>query len=353
MALFRRIPSLHSPPVAVHSDYQIEDLVFQTRELVLYRAQHHCGIPHAIIRLKFSDEVLANLQAQDRFQKGLEELQLLGHPNLRRVVDGGLDPVDGHPWIATKWVEGSTLSQVQITTDEVESLRKQAQDLIASLGYRSGALAFSADEVVVADAHHGKPRYTFAIDFFSWFRDWAIGYPPGEKNNPHHFLETLIRSLKPIEPAPPENPAAASSAPGIPKANVPTMLVTSKLPPQTYKPKQKAAPAASAPPPVTPQPGTPVALPPAGNKLLIPGLLIVSMLLLIEGGIFWINSRAPEETVTPDNVASTETPDSSSPPKPEPREENEDEEPEAPDASPTLASSPPRRIQPSGRYSPE
>lgn len=328
----------------MQSDYQIEDLVFQNNELVLYRAHDRSGIPFAIRRLKFSEEVLENLQKQDRFQHGLEQLLLLDNPNLRKTVDGGLDPIDGHPWVATKWIEGTTLSETAITKEGIESLRKQALDLIADLDYRAGALAFNSSNVVVANAHQGQARYTFAIDFFSWFRDWSIGYPPGERNNPHNALEALISSLKPTEPEQkkPQNQS--------PRANVPTMLVTSTLPAQTFTPKDESTPNAPTPQ-VAPAPQeTPVRLAPPQTSILKPALLIGSLVLLIVAGVLWINSRAPqspnttadqqEDTNENPSSSNTSSPNLQTPDTPP---TNGDETPPTPGTVTTSSKSPPAR----------
>ncbi len=253
----------------MQSDYQIEDLVFQTREIVVYRAIHKNGSPHAIIRLKFSDEILENLQTQDRFQKGLNELQLLQHSCLRPVVDGGLDSVDGIPWLAARWWEGTLLSESNLTQSEINLLHTQAQDLITFLGHRAGALCFKPLEIVTTTASDGTTLHTFSIDYFSWFRDWAIGYPPGEKNDPHHDLDQLITSLTPAPQSPPK--------PIIQQTTIPQ---------------------------------APLSLPFPKTSPLKPLALIGTLLLLIGGGIWFINKK-------PAGTTSQKTPVTATPPAPE------------------------------------
>jgi len=270
----------------MQSDYHLQDLVFQTRELVVYRAFHKDGTPHAIIRLKFSDEILENLQKQDRFKKGLDELYNLHHSSLRPVVDGGLDSVDGNPWLAARWWEGTILSESEITQSEINRLRTQAEDLISALGYRAGALCFTPFEIVTATASDGQTVHTFSIDYFQWFRDWAIGYPPGEKNDPEQALNQLINSLT---PAPRTSPLLA--------------------PPQT--------PAK----PVEPSPSpAPLSLPIPKSSPLKPLALIGILLILIGSGIWWINRKPadshPSQTLSADTNPTPETPQkpTSSPP---------------------------------------
>lgn len=264
----------------MQSDYQIEDLVFQTREIVVYRAIHKNGIPHAIIRLKFSDEILENLQKQDRFQKGLNELQILQHSCLRPVVDGGLDSVDGIPWLAARWWEGTLLSESNLTQSEINLLHTQAQDLITFLGHRAGALCFKPLEIVITTASDGTTLHTFSIDYFSWFRDWAIGYPPGEKNDPHQDLDQLINSLTPAPQSPPK----------------PTF-------PQTTLPQ------------------APLSLPLPKTSPFKPLALIAILLLLISSGIWFINRKpgdpAPSDPIATDTPPAPEStnPKISTPPK--------------------------------------
>ncbi|YCM42348.1 hypothetical protein V2O64_13645 [Verrucomicrobiaceae bacterium 227] len=249
-----------NPDPIVQSNYRIEDLVFQTRELVVYRAQHRDGTPHALIRLNFSAEICENLQKQDRFQKGLDQLLILRHPSLRPVVDGGLDSIDAHPWLATQWFEGPLLSELEMTQADLDHLRAQAEDLINALGYRAGALCFTPTEIVTTTASDGQALHTFAIDYFSWFRDWAIGYPPGEKNNPHQALDQLLQSLPPSQPAP-----------------APSLLLA---PPSSQPATPESSPA-------------PLSLPIPKSSPLKALALIGSLLLLIGGGIWWINQQAP------------------------------------------------------------
>lgn len=267
LIIFPQIP--HS---IVHSDFQIEDLVFQTRELVVYRASHKDGTPHAIIRLMFSDEILENLQKQDRFQNGLNELLKLRHSSLRPVVDGGLDPIDGHPWLAARWWEGTILSKSEITQGEIDRLRTQAEDLISTLRDRAGALNFTPFEIVTATASDGQTVHTFSIDYFQWFRDWAIGYPPGEKNDPEHALDQLINSLT---PAPRTSPLLA--------------------PPKTTAVK----PAEPSPSPA------PLSLPIPKSSPLKPLAFMATLLLLIGGGIWWINRKPADSTPSQTPLAVT------------------------------------------------
>ncbi|MEJ6581822.1 MAG: hypothetical protein QNL33_04845 [Akkermansiaceae bacterium] len=271
----------------MQADYQIEDIVFQTRELVVYRAFHKDGTPHAVVRFKFSDEILENLQKQDRFQNALDELILLRHSSLRPVVDGGLDSIDGQAWLAALWWEGSLLSDSEITQDLIDRLRVQAEDLISALGYRSGALCFTPSEIVTTTASDGQTVHTFAIDYHHWFRDWATGYPPGERNDPHQALDQLIKSLTPLQPSPAAKPA--------------TILATPKTP---------AHPIAN--PERTPAsvPSAPLSLPIPKSSPLKPLALIGALLLLISGGIWFINKK-------PAVTTPSDAPDAQTKPTPE------------------------------------
>lgn len=246
------------------TDYLIEDLVFQNRDHVVYRALHKDGTPHALLRFRYSEEILGILRQQNRFSKALEQLRALDHPCLRPVVDGGLDPIDGQPWIAARWWEGDVLTESPPTREDIERIREQCQDLIVSLGDRAGALSFRPSEIVTSHADDGQPVHTFAIDYFLWFRDWAIGYAPGEKIDPHAALAHLVASLV--------------TAPSRKSAPLITVSAASKIAPSD-----------------TPSPATsagPLHLPIPKSSPLKPALLIGALLVLIGAGVWWIQQRS-------------------------------------------------------------
>ncbi|MDG1070109.1 MAG: hypothetical protein P8P32_00750, partial [Akkermansiaceae bacterium] len=129
----------------MQSDYHIEDLVYQTGDLVVFRTRNKKGVAHAVSRIKFPDEILSGLEGE-RFQEAYDELLTFDQPGIRNVIDGGQDPIDQFPWVATKWSEGSILSKKfeegPLEEEELQRIRSSAEALIEKLGDRAAALSF-------------------------------------------------------------------------------------------------------------------------------------------------------------------------------------------------------------------
>lgn len=92
--------------------FQIEDLVVQDSNGVLFRALDlESGKVVALRRLLPCGPDGRGLNAEEQvdYQITVEKLSAIAHPALRSVVCGGCDPIDGMPFIATEWVEGTRL----------------------------------------------------------------------------------------------------------------------------------------------------------------------------------------------------------------------------------------------------
>lgn len=92
--------------------FQIEELVFQDSSGVLFRALD-TGTGQTLALRRFfplgSSGTGLQIDEQASYAVALECLAKLSHPALRSVVGGGCDPVDGMPYIAMEWVDGSSL----------------------------------------------------------------------------------------------------------------------------------------------------------------------------------------------------------------------------------------------------
>ncbi|YCM42346.1 hypothetical protein V2O64_13635 [Verrucomicrobiaceae bacterium 227] len=245
----------------MQSDYHLQDLVFQDGNGVVYRAHDQEGSTYAIVRLKLPAETIPIL-AEGSFHRALEELMALDHFCLRPVVDGGLDPVDGYPWVAVRWWPGPHLGERiadgPLSDPEINRLQGYAQSLIEFLGARAGAISFNPDEIITTESTDGQPVETFVINYWTWFNDRAESRLPGTGTSAPRALRRLVDSLRPLEELPPESPPATQAA-------------------------------------ITPEPlahpGTPI--PSAKTTLLVPIITVITLLSLVGGGAWLVLQRRP------------------------------------------------------------
>ena len=262
----------------MQSDYHIEDLVYQTGDLVVFRTRSKEGVAHAVSRIKFSNEILSGLEGE-RFQEAYDELLTFDQPGIRNVIDGGQDPIDQFPWVATKWSEGSILSKKikkgPLEEEELQRIRSSAEALIEKLGDRAAALSFKAPSVIITESTDGTPIDTFSVDYFAWFRDWSLGLPPGGERDPRHELDKMMETLvhrKPanISPAPLNIPKPAPTITGNPRVLTPIT-------------------------PALHSPATQVTLSSSSSGGGVIAILIMTLLAgLVGGGLWWIKSQPPK-----------------------------------------------------------
>ena len=166
----------------MQTDYHIEDLVHQTENLVVYRVTTRDQVPLALVRLKYDDEVLVKFKG-GAFEGALAQLMQLNHNCLRPIVNGGLDPVDGFPWIAARWWEGVVLPDrvrdFDLAEEECLRIQGHAKALIDALGPVAGTVAFTPGSIVICG--EGEQIIdTFSIDYHAWFAAFAEGIHPAD-----------------------------------------------------------------------------------------------------------------------------------------------------------------------------
>ena len=92
--------------------FQIEDIVVQDTTGVVFRALDTETDTHVALRRFFPDGPEGrglDGAEQVSYDDAVRKLAAVSHPALRSVIDGGCDPVDGMPYIATEWIEGTRL----------------------------------------------------------------------------------------------------------------------------------------------------------------------------------------------------------------------------------------------------
>lgn len=211
---------LPHPSRTMQSDYHIQALVFQDGDRVVYRARNKEGEAFAIIRLKLPSEVLPRL-TESSFDLAYKQLTELKHPNLRTVVDGGLDPVDRYPWVAVPWFNGTPLGDQTkfspVETDTLELVKTRCRDLFEFLGDRSGALSLDPADIIHAGSADSSPQVSFIINFWIWFLDHVEKNTPGAGQEPEAQLKSLIEGLQFKEEVPPPVIQRPKSLPPQPK----------------------------------------------------------------------------------------------------------------------------------------
>lgn len=182
----------------MQTDYHIEDLVYQDENLVVYRVTNRDQVPFALIRLRYEEEILEKLD-EATFQNALSQLQELSHPCLRPVVDGALDPVDGHPWIAARWWDGLLLTDrvrdSDLSAEEFERIKLHGESLVNALGPLAGTVSFNPGSVVICGQGE-KTIDTFSIDYHSWFGAFAQGIHPATQSATLQRFTALLTHLK-------------------------------------------------------------------------------------------------------------------------------------------------------------
>jgi len=179
-------------------DYHIEDLVYQTGNLVVYRVTTRDQIPLALVRLRYDDETLTKLK-DGVFESALAQLMQLNHDCLRSVVNGGLDPVDGYPWVAARWWDGVALTERvrhhDLTEEELLRIQAYSKSLIDALGPIAGTVAFTPASIVTCG--EGEQTIdTFSIDYHSWFSAFAHGIHPADLVDIHAKYKALTTYLR-------------------------------------------------------------------------------------------------------------------------------------------------------------
>ena len=172
--------------------FQIEELVFQDSFGVLFRAiDTGTGQTVALRRFFPLGSAGGGLQIDEQasYAVALERLAEISHPALRSIIGGGCDPVDGMPFIATEWVDGSslwhTIQQSPLAENEAVSLITRALEVSELI---SGALMEEAVWVdtdlrtIIVGVEAGGRGATFWVSPLKWL---------GEKRG-NDGLESLI-----------------------------------------------------------------------------------------------------------------------------------------------------------------
>jgi hypothetical protein len=158
--------------------FEIEDIVDQDASGVVFRAVDSSTGREVALRRFFPFGVDGGgLEGDEQLAYGnaVEILTGLQHPGLRAVVGGGCDSVDGLPFIATEWIDGSSLVQRvaerSLTLEEVEGLIQRAIEvsefLSGALG-QEGIWVETELKAIVLGVDGGGHGFTFWASPLKW-----------------------------------------------------------------------------------------------------------------------------------------------------------------------------------------
>lgn len=159
--------------------FQIEDLIVQDATGVVFRAiDSETGKTVAVRRFFPFGADGGGLQADEQvaYNIALDRLSGLSHPALRSVICGGCDPVDGMPFIATEWIEGTPLlpiieNQGPVTEEVATELLTQALEVCELLSHvlAEEAVWVETDlQTIVFGSEDTGRRFTFWISPLKW-----------------------------------------------------------------------------------------------------------------------------------------------------------------------------------------
>lgn len=156
--------------------FQIEDLLAQDASGVVFRAlDKETGLPVTVRRFFPFGADGGGLSAEEQAAYDLSATRLseISHPALRSVICGGCDPVDGMPYLATEWIDGTSLADIvtgggltEMTAAEIITRVLEVCELLSEL-FAEEAIWIDTDikTFIVAPADRG---ITFWISPLKW-----------------------------------------------------------------------------------------------------------------------------------------------------------------------------------------
>ncbi len=102
-------PEIHDPwPGRLVGRYRVGERIGSGGMGTVYRAEPESGLPRQPVALKLIKRGMDTDEILRRFLREREILARLVHPNIARLLDGGMT-VDGRPWFALELVDGAPL----------------------------------------------------------------------------------------------------------------------------------------------------------------------------------------------------------------------------------------------------
>lgn len=158
--------------------FQIEDLVAQDVSGVVFRALDSETGRLVAVRRFFPFGVNGgglNADEQADYNIAVGRLGDIKHPAMRAVICGGCDPVDGMPFIATEWIEGSAIqtyvAQGPLSARETIHLISQALEVSEQISQVFGQEAVWVEtdlDTIIVGAEESGRGVTFWMSPLKW-----------------------------------------------------------------------------------------------------------------------------------------------------------------------------------------
>lgn len=156
--------------------FQIEEMLSQDTDGAVFLAVDGESGREVILHRFFpfgAGEVGLNLEERAAYELSIRSMMQIDHPNLRAVIEGGSDPVDGMPFLVTEARCGLSLREYSahtaLTVEQARILVESALLLMLWLEQRIGHsvewLALHPGDVEVND---GGNDYRFCVDPMKW-----------------------------------------------------------------------------------------------------------------------------------------------------------------------------------------
>jgi hypothetical protein len=163
--------------IGVHnSRFQIEEMVSQDANGATFLATDLESGRNVLLQRFFPFGAgSGGLEGEERnsYQQGVELIKQLEHPALRRVLDGGCDPVDGIPYLISEARVDVSLAEYfstgQLSVNQGRYMVEQALALVLQIesvfGVGADWLVFAADDIEVGG--EGE-TFRFSVDPMKW-----------------------------------------------------------------------------------------------------------------------------------------------------------------------------------------
>lgn len=157
---------------------EIEEIIEQDQNGIIFRGRLGPDGDLVAIRRFFPfGKSGGGLEKEDAvaFTIAADRISAVTHPALREVLGGGVDPIDGVPFLVTRWIEGEPLvkhlENGSLNPADVGQLLGIAIEVSIVLSHILGEEAIwvetSVGSIVVGDPLEGQP-FTFWMSPFKW-----------------------------------------------------------------------------------------------------------------------------------------------------------------------------------------
>lgn len=161
--------------------FQIEDLLAQDEHGVVFRAEDTETGRQVAVRRIFPFGVEGgglNEEQRAAYVIAIQRFAKVHHAGLRSVVAGGVDPVDGMPFLATEWVEGPTLaralSERPVAAASVVALMDRVLEVSAALSEifaEEAVWVETSPSAIVISSDDSERGFTFWISPLRWLNE--------------------------------------------------------------------------------------------------------------------------------------------------------------------------------------